>query len=107
VSRRDSCRLAGEKGDIMIATEPMPELGEMFDEFGGKGKPRIGQIAIAYDAERGRVVERAHDQFRWFGLGWRLNTDLPDPRRSRRPPRSLPASRAGSSGLAARTSRST
>ncbi len=59
VSRRDSCRLAGEKGDIMIATEPMPELDEMFDEDGGKGKLRIGQRAVAYDAGRDRAVERA------------------------------------------------
>jgi G6PDH family F420-dependent oxidoreductase len=79
VSGRDSCRLAGEKGDIMIATGPLPELGEMFDEFGGSGKPRVGQIAVAYDPDRDRAVERAHDQFRWFGLGWRVNADLPGP----------------------------
>jgi G6PDH family F420-dependent oxidoreductase len=79
VSGRDSCRLAGEKGDIMIATGPLPELGEMFDEFGGSGKPRVGQIAVAYDTDRDHAVERSHDQFRWFGLGWRVNADLPGP----------------------------
>ena len=24
-------------------------------------------------------MQRAHDQFRWFGLGWKVNTDLPGP----------------------------
>jgi hypothetical protein len=24
-------------------------------------------------------VQRAHDQFRWFGGGWRVNADLPTP----------------------------
>jgi len=48
----------------MIATGPLPELGEMFDEFGGSGKPRVGQIAVAYDTDWDRAVERAHDQFR-------------------------------------------
>jgi G6PDH family F420-dependent oxidoreductase len=79
VSGRNSCHLAGHKADLMIATEPRPELGEMFDEAGGAGKPRVGQIAIAYDADRETAVQRAHEQFRWFGLGWKVNADLPNP----------------------------
>lgn len=79
VSGPESCRLAGEMADIMIATEPKPELGRMFDEAGGDGKPRVGQIAIAYDTDRDAAVKRAHEQFRWFGLGWPVNANLPGP----------------------------
>lgn len=79
VSGADSCRLAGAKADIMIAVQPEAELGEMFDRAGGKGKPRVGQIAIAYDLDRDTAVKRAHTQFRWFGLGWKVNADLPNP----------------------------
>jgi G6PDH family F420-dependent oxidoreductase len=79
VSGPESCRLAGEKADVMIATEPRRELGEMFDAAGGVGKPRVGQIAVAYDTDRDAAVKRAHEQFRWFGLGWRVNADLPGP----------------------------
>lgn len=79
VSGPESCRLAGEMADIMIATEPKPELGRMFDEAGGDGKPRVGQIAVAYDADRDAAVKRAHEQFRWFGLGWPVNANLPGP----------------------------
>lgn len=79
VSGPDSCRLAGERADIMIAVEPKAELGEMFEAAGGQGKPRVGQVAIAYDPDREAAVERAHDQFRWFGLGWTVNADLPNP----------------------------
>jgi G6PDH family F420-dependent oxidoreductase len=79
VSGPASCRLAGAKADLMIATEPKPELGEQFDAAGGAGKPRVGQIAVAYDADRDTAVQRAHEQFRWFGLGWKVNTDLPGP----------------------------
>ncbi len=79
VSGRQSCQLAGEKVDIMVAVEPKQELGEMFDEAGGAGKPRVGQIAISYDPDRDAAVQRAHEQFRWFGLGWKVNADLPNP----------------------------
>ena len=79
VSGQNSCALAGEHGDMMIATEPKPELGEMFDAAGGAGKPRVGQIALSYDPDREAAIQRAHEQFRWFGLGWKVNADLPNP----------------------------
>jgi G6PDH family F420-dependent oxidoreductase len=79
VSGRQSCELAGKHGDLMVAVEPKDELGEMFDAAGGEGKPRVGQIALSYDADRETAVQRAHEQFRWFGLGWKVNADLPNP----------------------------
>ena len=79
VSGPDSCHLAGEKADLMIAVEPKAELGEMFDRAGGGGKSRVGQVAIAYDTDKDAAIKRAHDQFRWFGLGWKVNADLPNP----------------------------
>jgi G6PDH family F420-dependent oxidoreductase len=59
VSGEDSCRLAGAKADLMIATEPKGELGGMFDAAGGvaslasdrsplpttaTGTPRLGAL---------------------------------------------------------------
>jgi G6PDH family F420-dependent oxidoreductase len=79
VSGQRSCRLAGERADLMVATEPKPQLGEMFDAAGGRGKPRVGQVAVSYDPDRDTAVARAHEQFRWFGLGWKVNADLPGP----------------------------
>jgi G6PDH family F420-dependent oxidoreductase len=79
VSGPESCRLAGAKADVMIAIEPNAQLGAMFDAAGGAGKPRVGQLALAYDADRDAAVRRAHEQFRWFGLGWKVNADLPGP----------------------------
>jgi G6PDH family F420-dependent oxidoreductase len=75
----ESCGLAGRRADLMIATEPKRELVEQFEAAGGAGKPKVGQVAISYDADREAAIERAHDQFRWFGLGWKVNTDLPNP----------------------------
>lgn len=79
VSGPDSCSLAGRKADLMVAVEPKAELGELFDAAGGAGKPRVGQVALCFDADEQAAVQRAHEQFRWFGLGWAVNADLPGP----------------------------
>jgi G6PDH family F420-dependent oxidoreductase len=79
VSGRNSCSLAGRKADLMIAVEPERSYGQMFDKAGGAGKPRVGQTAVCYDRDRRAAIRRAHEQFRWFGLGWKVNADLPNP----------------------------
>ncbi|MEV8061085.1 LLM class F420-dependent oxidoreductase [Streptomyces antimycoticus] len=79
VSGPQSCRLAGRLADILIATEPKPELVGDFERNGGSGKPRIGQIPVCYDPDRDAAIARAHDQFRWFGSGWKVNSELPGP----------------------------
>jgi G6PDH family F420-dependent oxidoreductase len=79
VSGASSCQLAGHKADAMIAVEPESDLVEMFESAGGQGKPKVGQIALSYDTDRDAAVKRAHEQFRWFGLGWKVNADLPNP----------------------------
>jgi hypothetical protein len=76
---KQGCRLAGRHADAMIATEPRAELGQMFDDAGGSGKPRIGQIARSYDPDEPTAVRRAMEQFRWFTGGWRVNAELPVP----------------------------
>jgi G6PDH family F420-dependent oxidoreductase len=79
VSGPASCRVAGRHADIMIAVEPRAELGQMFDDAGGAGKPRVGQIALSYDPDPRIALSRAMDQFRWFTGGWRVNAELPVP----------------------------
>jgi G6PDH family F420-dependent oxidoreductase len=79
VSGKQSCRLAGEHADVLVAVEPKAELTQWFDEFGGTGKPRVGQLPGSYDTDRDAAVTRAHEQFRWFGGGWKVNAELPGP----------------------------
>ncbi len=74
-----SCRLAGEKADVLITVEPNDRLGKLFDAAGGTGKRRVGQLPVCYDRDRDAAVERAHRQFRWFGGGWKVNAELPGP----------------------------
>jgi G6PDH family F420-dependent oxidoreductase len=79
ISGEQSAQLAGELADAMIAVEPESRLGELFDNAGGSGKPRIGQVPICWDPSRDAAIDRAHDQFRWFGGGWKVNAELPGP----------------------------
>ena len=79
VSGERSCELAGRLADLLIATEPKPELINAFDRNGGKGKPKIGQLPICYDTDRDAAIARAHEQFRWFSGGWPVNSELPGP----------------------------
>ncbi|AWZ08414.1 MULTISPECIES: LLM class F420-dependent oxidoreductase [unclassified Streptomyces] len=79
VSGPRSCELAGRYGDLAIATEPKRQLLARFDEHGGAGKPRVGQLAVCYDTDREAAVARAHDQFRWSLGGWKVNAELPGP----------------------------
>ncbi|MCF3128892.1 LLM class F420-dependent oxidoreductase [Streptomyces olivochromogenes] len=77
VSGRQSCALAGRLADLMIAVEPDANLVTAFDEHGGTGKPRVGQLPVCHDPDPDEAVRRAHDQFRWFGGGWKVNAELP------------------------------
>jgi G6PDH family F420-dependent oxidoreductase len=79
VSGDRSCRLAGQHADLVIATQPRAELIDAFDRYGGAGKPRVGQLPVSYGTDRDAAVARAHEQFRWFGFGWKVNSELPGP----------------------------
>jgi len=76
-SGKQSCTIAGELADALVAVEPNAELGELFDAAGGAGKPRYGQLPISYDTDRDAAVKRAHALFRWSGGGWKVNPELP------------------------------
>jgi G6PDH family F420-dependent oxidoreductase len=77
VSGAQSIGLAGKHADLMIAVEPDAQLAGAFDAAGGTGKPRVGQVPISWDPSRDAAIDRAHEQFRWFGGGWKVNAELP------------------------------
>lgn len=84
--------LSGDKGierfarlaDHFIAVEPDGELVDSWHaarqaaNLAGGGRV-VGQIPVCWDPDRDTAIERAHDQFRWFAGGWKVNADLPTP----------------------------
>jgi G6PDH family F420-dependent oxidoreductase len=79
VSGKQACETFGELADVMVAVEPNKELGEWFDAAGGPGKPRVAQLPVSFGRDRDAAVARAHELFRWSGLGWKVNAELPGP----------------------------
>lgn len=65
--------------DHLIAVEPDDEVIKAWDQEKGESSRKIGQIPICWDPDEERAIERAHQQFRWFGGGWAVNADLPTP----------------------------
>ena len=74
--------------DHLIAVEPEADLVDRWDAAEGRESRKIGQLPICWDPDRDGAIERAHEQFRWFGGGWKVNAELPGPAGSPAPPSS-------------------
>ena len=65
--------------DAMIAVEPDAELCRMWDAAHDGQSDKIGQLPVCWDTDRRAAMRRAHQQFRWFAGGWKVNAELPGP----------------------------
>jgi G6PDH family F420-dependent oxidoreductase len=70
--------------DHFVAVEPDKELVDAWHAArqaanGTPGGRVVGQIPVSWDPDRDTAIRRAHDQFRWFAGGWKVNADLPTP----------------------------
>ncbi len=69
--------------DHLIAVEPDADLVTGWDRNRAESNlpagRKIGQIPICWGPNKDAAVARAHELFRWFGGGWRVNADLPTP----------------------------
>lgn len=74
----DSCALAGEYGDALVAVEPDPDLVRQFSAAGGNGRA-YGQLAVCYGPDEQECRKRAREQWRWAAMDWRARSELPGP----------------------------
>ena len=82
VSGERSVGMFAPLSDHLIAVEPNKDLVDAWHDArratGLPGDVRVvGQIPICWDPDKDAAIQRAHDQFRWFGGGWAVNADLP------------------------------
>jgi G6PDH family F420-dependent oxidoreductase len=73
----EAARLAGRKGDALIATEPRPDLVEEYACAGGDG-PRYAEVALCHADREDAARETAHRYFRWSATGWPVMAELPN-----------------------------
>ena len=80
VSGTQGVDLFASVADHLIAVEPKSELLQRWDDIrDGRSSRKIGQLPICWAPDRDEAVRVAHEQFRWFGSGWKVNAELPGP----------------------------
>jgi G6PDH family F420-dependent oxidoreductase len=76
VSGEKSIERFAPLGDHLIAVEPEADLVTGWQQARGKKAApsrTIGQVPICWGPDKESAIQRAHDQFRWFGGGWGVN----------------------------------
>jgi len=77
VSGEQSVERFAPLADHLVAVEPDADLVGRWEAERAEPSRKIGQVPICWDPSKDAAIERAHDQFRWFGGGWAVNADLP------------------------------
>jgi coenzyme F420-dependent glucose-6-phosphate dehydrogenase len=79
----ESAALAGRIGDALISTAPDRELIEEFEQAGGSGKPRYGQLTVCWAEAEDEAIDTAHEWWPNAALTGDLGQELPLPRNFR------------------------
>ncbi|EHR60423.1 TIGR03557 family F420-dependent LLM class oxidoreductase [Saccharomonospora cyanea] len=81
VSGDQSVRRFAPLADALIAVQPEARLCSLWDEVrtaaNAEASRKIGQIPVCWDTDPDAAAARAHEQFRWFAGGWKVNAELP------------------------------
>jgi G6PDH family F420-dependent oxidoreductase len=55
-----AAELAGSVGDALVSTSPDEEIVDAFEQAGGSGKPKYGQLTVCYAESEDEALETAH-----------------------------------------------
>ena len=79
VSGAQSVETFAPLADHLIAVEPQAELVAAWDAARQGESRKVGQIPVCWGHDKDAAVQKAHEQFRWFAGGWKVNAELPGP----------------------------
>ncbi len=79
-AQRQAAELGGRIGDGLISTSPDEGIVSGFESSGGKGKPKLGMMHVAYDQDAQAALERAHRLWPNTALAGSGGQELPAPR---------------------------
>jgi coenzyme F420-dependent glucose-6-phosphate dehydrogenase len=74
-----AAQLAGRLGDALIGVSPQEELLAEFDQAGGSGKPRYGQVTVCYAETEDEAKKTAFEIWPNAGLEGPLSQELTIP----------------------------
>jgi coenzyme F420-dependent glucose-6-phosphate dehydrogenase len=74
-----AAELAGRLGDAFIGVASDPELLEKFEDAGGSGKTKYGQVTVCWAETEEEGVRTAHEWWPNVGLEGDLTQELPLP----------------------------
>ena len=77
VSGEQSVARFAPLADHLVAVEPQSSLVESWDKAHGGESRKIGQLPVSWAPDKDGAVRTAHEQFRWFAGGWKVNAELP------------------------------
>jgi G6PDH family F420-dependent oxidoreductase len=75
-----AAEMAAEIGDGLIGTAPDEELLGAFDDGGGGGKPKLGQVTVCWAEDEATAIETAMTHWPTAALTGELTQELPLPR---------------------------
>jgi G6PDH family F420-dependent oxidoreductase len=75
----ESAKIAGKIADGLISTSPDKETVQIFEQSGGKGKPKYAQLSLCYGQDEKQALKIAHEIWPTIGLGGDLGNQLPIP----------------------------
>jgi G6PDH family F420-dependent oxidoreductase len=78
ISGTSSAELAARYADAAVSVEPDEHVLGLYADAGGTG-PRYGQAAVCWGPDADECRKIVHEQWRWSGLGWKVNAELPGP----------------------------
>jgi G6PDH family F420-dependent oxidoreductase len=79
-SGKYSAQLAGEIADGFISVAPKKELVSAFEDAGGRGKPKYGQVHVCWAEDEASARKTAHMRWPNAAVPGELSAELPLPR---------------------------
>ncbi len=71
--------MAGRVGDGLVATAPEAKTVQAFEQAGGTGKPRYGQMTVCWAEDEAAARKTAHELWAFSSLPGELSQELPSP----------------------------
>jgi coenzyme F420-dependent glucose-6-phosphate dehydrogenase len=78
-SQPNAAQLAGRLGDAFVAVAPEEEIVQEFEQAGGSGKPRYGQVHVCWAESEQEARRTAHVIWPNAGMGGALSQELATP----------------------------